>query len=38
MIAGRFPLSEAPAAFGAAGASLKVLLDGPAAANEAVQG
>jgi alcohol dehydrogenase len=34
MIAGRFPLSEAPAAFRAAGGSLKVLLDGPAAASE----
>jgi alcohol dehydrogenase len=39
MIAGRFPLSEAPAAFRAAGGSLKVLLDGPATASEkAVQG
>lgn len=31
MIAGRFPLNEAPAAFAAAGGSLKVLLDGPSA-------
>jgi alcohol dehydrogenase len=39
MVAARFPLSEAPAAFRAAGGSLKVLLDGPAPASEkAVQG
>ncbi len=37
MIAGRFPLDEAPAAFwAAAGGSLKVLLNGPAASHEAV--
>ena len=37
MIAGRFPLDEAPAAFRtAAGASLKVLLDGPAVSQEPV--
>jgi alcohol dehydrogenase len=38
MIAGRFPLDEAPAAFAAAGGSLKVLLNGSAAsAQEAIK-
>lgn len=39
MIAARFPLNEAPAAFAAAGGSLKVLLYGPASpSEESVQG
>jgi alcohol dehydrogenase len=37
MVAGRFPLEDAPAAFAAAAGKLKVLLNGPAMAEEPVE-